>query len=63
MLKQILKLEGVQKLEKKTQVKVNAGKLGCNAHCSYAGQSCYSGGHCGCPGVCISSGGLRCVFF
>jgi len=54
MIKQILKLEGVQKLKKTTQVKVNAGRVGCNAHCNYAGQACYSGGHCGCPGACVN---------
>ena len=63
MLKQISNLNGAQTLNKEEQMNINGGRLGCNAQCNYAGQRCYSGGHCGCPGACINLGGLRCVFF
>ena len=56
MLKQVLNLEGAQKLSKDEQLKVNGSRGLCPATCSYVGQRCYSQGHCGCPGSCVDYG-------
>ncbi|GGG41085.1 hypothetical protein GCM10011344_47440 [Dokdonia pacifica] len=56
-MKKLMNLKGATSLDKAQQKEVNGGlrKL-CNGNCSGRpnGSRCYMGGHCSCPGDCIS---------
>jgi len=57
-MKKLMNLKGAKTIDSAQQKEVNGGGpvKRCNGNCSGRpnGTQCYMGGHCGCPGYCIS---------
>ena len=55
-MKNLLNLNGAQKLSKDELTEINGGKAAphCPGTCNYSGQDCWVNGHCNCPGKCAN---------